>query len=307
MSFGKWPPFYLCLVVLTLTDHAEAETKWPQLADGIFEAFLWMKMCGFQLKYQPILFHNALLMLRTPLHDRWYDHVRPVCDLLRFEIVLTQVSTGDNVTDFFKPINCDATCGEKVGVATTESRETSDFLDFPVILFPQELTRHLSWWRHHLETFSALLTICAGNAPVPGEFPAQRPVTPRSSDVFFDLRLNKRLSKQSWGWWFATQSSPLWRQCKALDFWISSITLVILKGNIFNKQEAVIEKYMFNNKDPKREPRGASFVEFIPDLVAVDILTQFSMCSWGRFIRAHRSESSSIFNIVSIWYLSIYG
>ena len=37
----------------------------------------------------------------------------------------------------------------------------------------------------------------------PGEFPAQRPVT-RSSDVFFDLRLNKLLSKQSWGWWFET-------------------------------------------------------------------------------------------------------
>ena len=29
--------------------------------------------------------------------------------------------------------------------------------------------------------------------------PAQRLVT-RSFDVFFDLRLNKRLSKQSWGW-----------------------------------------------------------------------------------------------------------
>ena len=43
-----------------------------------------------------------------------------------------------------------------------------------------------------METFSALLAICAGNSPVPGEFPAQRPVT-RSLDVFFDLRLNKRL------------------------------------------------------------------------------------------------------------------
>ena len=35
----------------------------------------------------------------------------------------------------------------------------------------------------------------------PGEFPAQRPVT-RSFDVFFDLRPNKRLSKQPWGWCF---------------------------------------------------------------------------------------------------------
>ena len=39
--------------------------------------------------------------------------------------------------------------------------------------------------------------------------PSQRPVT-RSFDVFFDMHLNKRLSKQSWGWWFETLSSPLW-------------------------------------------------------------------------------------------------
>ena len=55
--------------------------------------------------------------------------------------------------------------------------------------------------------------LCAGKSPVPGEFPAQRPVT-RSFGVFFDLRLNKRLSKQSWGWWYATPSHSLsWRQC----------------------------------------------------------------------------------------------
>ena len=46
-----------------------------------------------------------------------------------------------------------------------------------------------------METFSALLAICAGNSPVPDEFPTQTPVT-WSFDVFFDLRLNKRLSKQ---------------------------------------------------------------------------------------------------------------
>ena len=50
-----------------------------------------------------------------------------------------------------------------------------------------------------METFSALLAICAENSPVPGEFPARRPVT-LSFDVFFDLRPNKRLSKQLWGW-----------------------------------------------------------------------------------------------------------
>ena len=45
-----------------------------------------------------------------------------------------------------------------------------------------------------------------------GESPPQRPVT-RSFDVFFDLRLNKRLSKQWWCWWFETLSCPLWRHC----------------------------------------------------------------------------------------------
>ena len=44
----------------------------------------------------------------------------------------------------------------------------------------------------------------------PVNSPAQRPVT-RSFDVFFDLRLYKRLRKQSWGWWFETLSRPLWR------------------------------------------------------------------------------------------------
>ena len=61
-------------------------------------------------------------------------------------------------------------------------------------------------WKHFLRYWPCV----RGNSPVPGEFPAQRPVT-RSFDVFFDLRLNKRLSKQSWGWWFETLSGPLWR------------------------------------------------------------------------------------------------
>ena len=72
-----------------------------------------------------------------------------------------------------------------------------------------------------METFSALLAICAGNSPVAGEFPAQRPVT-RSFDVFFDRRLNKRLSKQSWGWWFETLSRPLWRHC---NVWFHPIAI----------------------------------------------------------------------------------
>ena len=69
-----------------------------------------------------------------------------------------------------------------------------------------------SRWRHQMETSSALLAICAGNSPVPGEFPPQKPVT-RSFDIHFDLRPNKRLSKQSRCWWFETPSWSLWCHC----------------------------------------------------------------------------------------------
>ena len=87
---------------------------------------------------------------------------------------------------------------------------------------------YLLWprWRHQMETFSALLAICAGNSPVP----VQRPVT-RSFDVFFDLRPNKRLSKQWWGWWFEAQSRPLWRHC-------SDVSFVVNMNNLLNKSSS---------------------------------------------------------------------
>ena len=60
-----------------------------------------------------------------------------------------------------------------------------------------------------------------------GEFTGPRwiPRT-KASDAelwyFFDLRLNKRLSKQSWGWWFETLSRPLWRRRN--NWWCSIVS-----------------------------------------------------------------------------------
>ena len=88
-------------------------------------------------------------------------------------------------------------------------------LNFVLVLAGQEnaFGDATSWWRHQMETSSMLLVFRAGNAPVPGEFPAQRPVT-RIFDVLSDLRRNKWLSKQSGCWWFETPSCSLWRHCK---------------------------------------------------------------------------------------------
>ena len=71
-------------------------------------------------------------------------------------------------------------------------------------------------WYHMMTSsngniFRATGPFC-GNLPVTGQFPSQRPVT-RSFEMFFDMRLNKRLSEQSRRWWFETPSSSLWRHC----------------------------------------------------------------------------------------------
>ena len=89
------------------------------------------------------------------------------------------------------------------------------------------INTQIAWCRHQMETFSMLLAICAGNSPVTGESPTQRPVT-RIFDVYFDLRLNKWLSKQSWGWWFETLSCPLWRHCN-----VAHIIGTVYKSHIY--------------------------------------------------------------------------
>ena len=75
-----------------------------------------------------------------------------------------------------------------------------------------------------METSSALLVICAGNSPVTGEIPAQRPVT-RSFAVFFDLRLNKRLSNNG-------EAGDL-RCHRAHDDVIAMHTQILAQGNVF--------------------------------------------------------------------------
>ena len=103
-----------------------------------------------------------------------------------------------------------------------------------------------TWWGHQMETFSALLAICAGNSPVTGEFLAQRPVT-RSSDIFFDLRMNKPLSKQWWCGWFETISHPLWRHCYEYFlnliciFWLIKGLRPVLEGFVVTMHKGACE------------------------------------------------------------------
>ena len=71
-------------------------------------------------------------------------------------------------------------------ISRSNFKSTASRQKFPTTI---DLRPVIAWWRHQMETCSALLVLCVGNSPVTGDFPTQRPVT-RSFDVFFDLRLN---------------------------------------------------------------------------------------------------------------------
>ena len=143
----------------------------------------------------------------------------------------------------------------QIGMIGKISVEFKEGMVWPLMAHGSMVMRHLwmqliSWWRHQMETFSALLALCAGNSPGTGEFPTQRLVT-QSFDVFFDLRLNKLLSKQSWGWWFETLPCPLWRHSNGacLCHYVEST----VEGWVFNAKGCIIElkQIILLNSKPK--------------------------------------------------------
>ena len=137
----------------------------------------------------------------------WYD-----VGIRLFYIIAMILSNYCIYHDDVKTIVLHAYCKYTTVFRTgLQGRTVCNWLVIPCInIFEIKIKINKKWWRHQMETFSALLAICAGNSTVSGEFPAQRPVT-RSFDVFFDLRPNKRLNKQWWGWWFETPLCSLWR------------------------------------------------------------------------------------------------
>ena len=88
-----------------------------------------------------------------------------------------------------------------------------------------------------METHPALRALC-----VTGEFPSHRPVT-RSFGVFFDLRLNRRLSKQPRRWWFETSACSLWRHCNDLLTRILNSGFCSLGSTVASKSAAMLEKF----------------------------------------------------------------
>ena len=101
-----------------------------------------------------------------------------------------------------------------------------------------------------METFSALLAPCVGNSPFTGEFPTQRLVT-WSFGISLDLRMNKRLSKQSWCWWFETPGiAPI----------MASLYWQHINGTLETLWST--DYFDINNKDPMISARGGYSLYF---------------------------------------------
>ena len=107
------------------------------------------------------------------------------------------------------------------------------------------------------------------------EFPAQKPVM-QSFDVFFDLRLTKRLSKQWWGWSFAMPLCPLWRHCNDLqqtphncEVKISAVSLdiIVYVHNLCSLAIVVHMEYLF-------------ILDHAPDLI-IKYLFTINLCFFG--------------------------
>ena len=111
-----------------------------------------------------------------------------------------------------------------------------------------------------METFSALLAFCAGNSP-----------GARSFDIFFDLCLNKQLSKPSSRWWFETPSHPLWHHCNAPCIFNIMVAYVLATQGARASAVTVLAKLSRN----------------------IPVWTRDELTHWGR-VRIHASVNKTI-------------
>ena len=119
----------------------------------------------------------------------------------------------------------------------------------------------------------------------------------RNFDVFFDLRLNKRLSKQSWSWWFETLSRPLWRHCNGL---VADITKLPSGG--FPWTSLITNQHWFRWQLGAVRQQAITWSNHYDDVIMMAIASQitsltivYSAVYSGAHQRKHQSSASLAF------------
>ena len=136
-------------------------------------------------------------------------------------------------------------------------------------------------------------------------WPAKRSVT-RSFDVFFDLRLNKPLSKQSWGWWFVTPSRSLWRHCNVHFRWgpASDHSLDLddkILRYLYTPRVCLDDNLPHSGSYDLRLCRGTSLTHWDQDKIAVISEMTFSNTfSWGNMYESRSRFHWSLFLVYTL-------
>ena len=120
-----------------------------------------------------------------------------------------------------------------------------------------------------MEAFSTLLSLCAGNSPATGNSP-HRGQWRGTLMFFFDLRRNKRLSKQPWGWWFKTPSWSLWRQCNEQNVLLTLTSMCL---------------YIYMHIDP--------YVLYISICICICVI--FILFNWFHYLCPRRTWSLALY------------
>ena len=143
-------------------------------------------------------------------------------------------------------------------------------------------------WRNQMEAFFALLILYEVNPSVTSGFPSQRPVT-WSFDVFYDLRLNKRLSKPPKRRWFETPLRSLWRYCYRLT--VPVIIQTNLTSCALNVYFSVRPK--LSNQIGTNRSHGSEWAVDITSLSTVNLLVAFMTITRSYFLdNAHNTNES---------------
>ena len=136
-----------------------------------------------------------------------------------------------------------------------------------------------------------------------GEITGHRwiPLT-KSSDAghnaFFYLPLNKRLSKQSWGWWFETPPRSLWRQCNDSNFIITNY-LRLSKNTFSVHGYRTLMSLLFNSRCVQTLIMWSKYFSYFTTYTAGQIVGSISVFCFGIFCLCYVLRSW----IVKIWFL----
>ena len=138
-----------------------------------------------------------------------------------------------------------------------------------------------------------------------------------SFDVFFDLRLNKRLSKQSWGWWFEMPWRPLWRHfmrtwpddCRLQSAWILWLSLQecnVWLSPMYTRTHTHIHVYIYVYIWLALEVSIWHLHESISNISCVQLTLSYSWLIWvNRFIFNHKKIMDCVNNYCHVMFVGL--